>query len=766
MVKPESQTKDPSKGVEIFRPYARLISILGDQLISSKWVGVIELVKNCYDADASEVSVRFLGFDVIGQSPVIEIEDDGDGMSLDIIRNVWMKPATPNKLNQKTSKEKTQRYTKKGRVMQGDKGVGRFAIYKLGNYVEIFTKTEKTQEVNLTLNFREYAQNDEFADEEKVPEKFLDQIENEWKVNESPVCITNKKGKGTLIRISDFRNNWKEDDLGKLQIAFQRMIPPIIPNFKEKIVRDFDVKLYWNEREYPKSRMSFEEVIELAPFRFEGQIDEKGVLIYSYQHNKNEIFDEIDLFDDSQSKTHDLWNFPMFREQFLEFVDEKKQGNAIKIKKVAGDTIKRSKYWKVRRRPDVGPCSFFFYAFDWKNKLELKDYEEAFIKNNSVYLYRDFARVYPYGERGVDWLMLSKLRAEDRAGRYFSYNDLFGFIFITQEKNPQLRDAANREGLVNINGASDDFIALIQASLKVMKDFVEIDKHKDAIRKEKAFTTANKKFEESFEKLQKELLKTDEPEILKRAEAFFKTTNELVSQYKTKLSINEELAGLGMAVEKSSHDIFMLINKMIQNANDIVRRFDKGKLSAAALKQFFADLTESLDFLYQELQILQPLFRESRKVTKDISVRDTLERIQRYYRREFQFDIKFKIEDSSDIVIKTNLGLMLQVSINVLDNDIYWLKQKNTGKREILVRIDKAKEQVIIADNGPGINDDLAEIVFLEFYSTKADSGRGLGLYIAKELLERINANISVITTEGSKILPGANFLIQFNEAN
>jgi C4-dicarboxylate-specific signal transduction histidine kinase len=240
----------------------------------------------------------------------------------------------------------------------------------------------------------------------------------------------------------------------------------------------------------------------------------------------------------------------------------------------------------------------------------------------------------------------------------------------------------------------------------------------------------------------------------------------LVSQYKSKLSISEELAGLGMAVEKSSHDIFMLINKLRHNADDFAAKFEKNKLSAATVRQFLADLSESLEFLYEELQILQPLFRESRKVTKDISVRETLERIQRYYRREFQFDISFQIEGSTDIVIKTNLGLLLQVFINLIDNAIYWLKQKNSGKRKILIQINSNKKQVIIADNGPGISADLAEVIFLEFYSTKADTGRGLGLYIVEELLNRIHATISLITLENLKILSGANFLIQFDEDN
>ncbi len=760
MIDPTSQPEGshPTSGTEVFRPYARLISVLGDQLITSKWVGVIELVKNSYDADASRVTVRFLGFDEPGQSPVIEIEDDGDGMTVEIIRNVWMKPATPNKLLRKKSKD--LRFTKGGRLMQGDKGVGRFAIYKLGNLVEIFTKTRRTDEVALTLNFREYAQNDEFAEEE-FSHKFLDEIQNEWSVNPTPREIFGEQG--TLIRISDLRNAWKWDDLKRLKIAFQRMIPPIIPNFKEKIKRDFDVELLWNDTPFPAARMSFETIIDLAPYAFEGRIDAEGKLTFIYKHRNKELIDEIDLFASSDTASHDLWKLPMFREQFLREFDPKKE--KVRIKKGSGDESKLKKGWIMRRKPTLGGFSFFFYAFDfYKNRLELDKEQEEFIKENSVYLYRDFTRVFPYGEKGIDWLLLSKLRAEDRAGRYFSYNDLFGFVFITQEENPDLRDQASREGLVNNKGAYDDFVALIQAALKVMKDFVDIDKRRDEIRKEKAFTSANTTFQRAFEDLKKELESVDDEKTLKKAQAFFKATNVLVGQYKEKLAISEELAGLGMAVEKSSHDVFMLITKMIQNSNDIVRRFDNKRLSGDALKRFFEDLTQSLEFLYQELQILQPLFRESRKVVKDVSVKETFERIERYYRREFQFDIRFEIQ-GKDFTVHTNLGLLLQVFINLVDNSIYWLKQQQKKPRRIVVQLDSEARQVIVADSGPGIDPDLSEVIFLEFFSKKADSGRGLGLYIAKELLDRINANISLITLESTKVLPGANFLLDFREA-
>ena len=752
----DPNTKD--QGTEIFRPYARLVSILGDQLITSKWVGVIELVKNCYDADASQVKVRFLDFDNTG-SPVIEIEDDGDGMTLDIIRNVWMKPATPYKLNQKKSKDK--RYTEKGRLMQGDKGVGRFAVYKLGNHVEIFTKTQATDEVKLTLNFREYAANDEFSEDE-VPDRFLDQIENEWQVNLEPTRIKNENGKGTLIRITDLRNRWDYSDLTRLEVAFQRMIPPVIPNFADRITTDFDVQLFWGDDRFRRSTLRFEDIIALAPFSLEGSISERGVYTYIYKHNTREVVAELDLFDMSAIKTHDVWNLKLFNEQFLEKNLTGKSAKQIVVRKGQGtiEPVTKSK-WRIKRRPNVGDFSFFFYAFDWKNRLELDTAQETFIRDNSVYLYRDFTRVYPYGEKGIDWLMLSKLRAEDRAARYFSYNDLIGFVFISQQHNPRLRDAADREGLMNVDGASDDFVALIQAALKIMKDHVDVDKRRNELKREKAFTTANEKFNSAFIKLRTALEESNDKTTLTKAQSFFKAAHDLVDQYKEKLTITQELAGVGMAVEKSSHDIFVLLRRMIDNADDIVNRFEKGKLPVPTLRQFLSDLRENLDFIYQEVQILQPLFRVARKATKEVSVRDALERVERYYQRELKFKISFKIQGDPDIIIKTNLGLMLQVFINLMDNAIYWVEQKKTGKREILVRIDAGTNKVIFADNGPGINDDVAEIVFSEFYSTKAD-GRGLGLYIVSELLERIGASVSVITTDQLKILSGANLLIQF----
>ena len=44
------------------RPYARLLTMLGDQLIKNEQIAVLELIKNAYDADADWVKVSFEGF--------------------------------------------------------------------------------------------------------------------------------------------------------------------------------------------------------------------------------------------------------------------------------------------------------------------------------------------------------------------------------------------------------------------------------------------------------------------------------------------------------------------------------------------------------------------------------------------------------------------------------------------------------------------------------------------------------------------------------
>ena len=108
-------------------------------------VALTELVKNAYDADADEVSIAI---SEDGKNlPTVEIKDNGCGMTLDEIRQYWMKIGTTHKKEKPTS----QKY---GRPRTGEKGIGRFCCHRLGTVLKLSTCAE-IPDGNLTLQDRE-----------------------------------------------------------------------------------------------------------------------------------------------------------------------------------------------------------------------------------------------------------------------------------------------------------------------------------------------------------------------------------------------------------------------------------------------------------------------------------------------------------------------------------------------------------------------------------------------------------------------------------
>lgn len=735
------------QGKSPFEPYARLMNIIGDQLITDKKVAVIEIIKNSYDADAENVSVRFFNLKNFGSTylteqerPYIEIEDDGDGMPLTIIKEVWLRPATPYKLDKKKQK---LNFTAKKRVIQGEKGIGRFAIHKLGEKIEVYTKIVDANEIKLELDFTEF--NPEKADlfnQEPSSYKLLKDVENKWSVSDSPFEI--KKTKGTLIRIYNLRERWQQKDFEDLLKAINRLIPPNDPNsseFKISLIQDFNVKIYIEGKEFTSpSLVRFDDVIERAPFQLKGWISENGIVNFFYKAIKTNrtIIRDVNLLNEIElaKYNYDSW--------------------AIK-----------NWFNKMDRKPHCGEIQFSLYAYDLTSIEKTSDTKDlkAFIKDNFVYVFRDGVRVYPFGEQGFDWLNLDKLRAYYKAGQFLSYNDLVGFVYISQKNNPLLRDTTSREGLVNIDNAYDDFKFLLTAVVEIFTAETKIDKEKTKLIKNESFKNSNEIVVRSFNNLKRNLEMIDDKETLTKANIFLSTVQKHSDLMKERMETVEDLAGLGMAVEKASHDALMLLSQMRINIQQFLTKAHNKDYTNAEAIEMLVNLDDSLNIVYEEMQVIQPLFKFQRKAIQDVSIYDSIEKVKKYFRRDLERKIEIKIIKDKDIVIPTNNGLILQVLINVLDNAIYWVNKGDSLTKEIAFKLNTDSKSLIIADNGPGIRDDVSPMVFNEFFSLKAD-GRGLGLYIVKEILLRIGAEISLLESESEKILPGANFIIKFNNEN
>lgn len=118
----------------------------------------------------------------------------------------------------------------------------------------------------------------------------------------------------------------------------------------------------------------------------------------------------------------------------------------------------------------------------------------------------------------------------------------------------------------------------------------------------------------------------------------------------------------------------------------------------------------------------------------------------------------------SPLVAKTTDAVLLQLLLNLFDNAVFWLQQTSIPNKKIEVLLDGNKGQMTFSDNGPGIEKDDAPYIFEPFYSGKGDEGRGLGLYIARQLLERNEYSIELAELQSEKILSGANFIINLFE--
>jgi signal transduction histidine kinase len=726
-----------------FRPYARLMNVIGDQLITDKKVAVIEIIKNSYDADASIVKVRFCNMSNVGfnslpkeEQAYIEIEDDGCGMSLDVIKNVWLRPATPNKFDKKKRKEIR---TVKGRIVQGEKGIGRFAIHKLGEKIDLLTKAKGENEVKLEMNFVDFNPDDANLFNQPADYKLLDEVANNWYVQNPPERVTNESG--TIIRIYNIRELWSANDYKELYQNIQRMMPPVDDNARllgVDFVQDFSIEMYKEGNLYVDEDVrTFADVIERAQFSMIGNVDENGDVHFQYKSlsPKRVITDTVNVLDDSalSIRNYSLYGTKWFKDN--------------------------------NRLPQCGPFSFTFYAFDLKNKdLTILDKDlEKFIKENFVFVMRDGIRVYPYGEKGIDWLDLDKLRSTYRAGQFISYNDLTGFVYISQEKNQLLRDATNRQGLVNDRGCYNDFKSLVTAVTEIFNYEIKIDKNKKAIQKRATIKQSNKALQNSLERLQRSLEKSKNLETLELSNKFFDAYKKHIDVIMDRMETVEDLAGLGMAVEKSSHDSIRILSLMAQNVKSFKKRVIRHNYQEQELIELFDELEENLNMVHEDMQMIQPLFKIQRQAIKNVSIKVCIAKVVRYFRNDIDGKIETnldKIED--DLAIKTNAGLILQILINLIDNAIYWLGKSGKPDKRIHFAISPINRTLIIGDNGNGIRADVVPLVFNEFFSMKSN-GRGLGLYIVRELLLRINAKIEVIGNPKDKILPGANFIIKFD---
>jgi signal transduction histidine kinase len=690
MTELQSSASAERSGTARLRPRARLISLIGEDLISDEPVAVVELVKNAYDADANAVTIRFDGADTL------IVEDDGHGMDLNTVLSAWFEPGT-------ISKRRTDR-SPRGRTYQGAKGIGRFASARLAE--SLYLESRVNPEAEGVMVLFEWGAFDD--------QSYLDEIEVAWDVG-SPLGL----GRGTRLTLSRLRKRWTEDDYQELHSRLSRLISP----FDE--VTDFEINLEIARHPELSGQVQPPQLLAHPRYQLTGAVKANG------------------RFDGS------LWNDGVLARE----ITAKKLGEA-------GDT------------PECGPFAVEIRVWDRDREgldpLALRlsqsvvEIRRTLDNYSGVSIYRDGFRVYPYGQRGNDWLRLDNRSRQNPVLR-LANNQIVGAIKISRDSNPDLRDRSTREGLV-LNDAYQSLERWFKEAL------AQIEEYRYGVRPRRATGAPPEPLFEAFDlrdtvSQARQALGADHPVAALFAQ-LERQVNEGVERVQEVFSRLLMSAGLGQMVDIVIHEIGAPIGKINRQVDILERRIvssPDAKL-AASIVPMLTSIKGWLEQIHNLRQRLDPQTAGRRGRATSFDVRQEVDDTFRLYGALLAGQlIHWRVESPPEPVqVFMARSALAQVLANLVDNAIYWLiRSRGSGKGgTILAAVERRGGgfAVSISDDGPGVPEQDRGDIF-EPYFTRKPNGIGLGLYIARLVIEPYGR---LIYNESGP-LPGACFEAQFD---
>ncbi len=739
-----------------FKPKARLLLQLGDQLIRNEKIALSELIKNSYDAGAKNVVVTMndIADDEYFKNAVITIEDDGVGMNLDIIKNVWMEPGT----NYKENKYNDNFIGNLGRRPIGEKGIGRFGIHKLGNIIKIVSKKVDSAEVVFEIDWNDFKSNDYLSDK---------QI-NIYERKDTLFC----DGKtGTYIEIRGLHNPWTQKEYRDLYRSAFTLSSPF------ETIDKFDLTINTNLFDWTEKLLTLHDIKRHALWYFECEVEE-------VKNDNNNLETKITNFLYRFQPTSQMEVSPKIitiDDDFIKinpYIRLEKDKSALKQEeekyKLELQEYKKNKTLPVPKKPEkffdpslenIGKITIKGYIFDFDpDTLELSDIEDIagfkeYTKaNGGVRVYRDNMRIYDYGEDGNDWLKMDAKRINQPTVKIANRN-IISAVFLDGFTSRGLIEKTNREGFIE-NDDYEYFKGVVSSVINRVNKLRVIDKEalkRTYFEEQDSTINANVLIEKTKNKISKYITDTKNKEevlgLIERVEENYNSVKDIVLKS----------SGAGLAYSLVMHEIEKMISSLEQSVKD--KDYEELFEISKALSSAIDNITSLL----------------SNDKVKLISVFDILNKAFYFFKRRFK---KHEIEiiknfENKEYVINCLNSLSVNAIMNIMDNSIYWLgywqkDMKSHGKIYVDILEKEDFIDVIIADNGKGfyISEDIAK---LPFKTTKDENlGKGLGLYFVNEIMKQNDGYFKIITNKSFKkeelkipdeFLNGATIILQFRKA-
>lgn len=666
--------------MNIFKPRARLLLELGNQLIGNENIAISELSKNAYDADATNVKIELKNIDSKKKGQII-IEDNGSGMNLDIIENVWLELGTDYRKKQISKGEKSPKFE---RLPLGQKGVGRFAVHKLGKQVEIITKKEGFKECVIKINWNDFE-----------TEKYLEDVKIQIVEREEEYFLKSKTG--TKIIINELWKEWDRALVREIHRSINSICSPIKSpsSFSvELIIKDLD------KSDWLKDLLSYKDVLNFSLFKVKA-VFENGEVNYKYEFVP-------------KGKLKGLKNRVKNGKIFLKNLTDRNK-NKLDINK-----FKISRFEMEFFMYDFTPKILNEYISDIKG---LKD----FMKNNSgIKVYRDGVRVYDYGEPDNDWLELDLMRVQ-KVSNSISRNLVLGSVYLDSSKTKSLEEKTNREGFIE-DGQFELFRQIIidtivQINMDRLSDKIIL---KEERLKEPVLDDIDNLREKIENKISEKKLKK---ELIKYVDDIEKDFKEVRDRLITTSSV-------GMNFSIAIHEIQKIIlelNKKIGSAtqNERVKILVKHLYS---LLRSYTRLISRKGFSQNSLKSL---------------TKEALFGVE--FRLKYH-NIKLEEDFKKDFECKTIQRMIISSIMNLIDNSIWWIENKNPAIKKIYVGIKSigGNPAIIIGDNGTGFQDNLEYLI--EPFISRKKYGMGLGLHIVNEIMKEHKGRLKILSKKESGV--------------
>ncbi|MFQ8630729.1 MAG: ATP-binding protein [Intestinibacter bartlettii] len=730
-----------------FKISSRAAILLGRESVSKVDGAIIELIKNTYDADAT---ICILCFDIENDS--IYIIDNGKGMTEEILNNYWMTIGTNNK--------KIEYKSTKNRIKSGEKGIGRFALDRLGSKCELYTKNEESEKlIKWSTNWSDFEESGTTLDEMEAEFEFLDKsyeaiipheiYDDLMKYDESIDFST-----GTLIKAMNLRDNWNDNNIINIISSLGFLIPP---EGKD----DYEILTM-------KSLDSFPQVVENEmgeeyDYRIKATFDgEKfNISLYRNEFDLNKI--PKDIFDKEFFK-----QFPFTYEDFY-----KKEINYIySIENLMSSSAKTY----INLIKNIGNFKFD-YTF-MKLTLSHKDKENFYYKeiskqrkswmnnNGGIKIYRDNFLVRPYGipdSNAYDWIGLDARKTNSPASITHSSGNWavrnaqgYGYVQISRVYNENILDKASREGVIeneyfktfkdvlkNIISIFERDRASIARNFKLYND--EINKKK--IIKNKGSEIAKKVLEKKDKKVEK-YTEEDVDTLAKAVKYFEEEKDELIDEIKMLRS----LATNGLITTTITHDLKGLSSRLIvrgENLNKAIEYSD-----TMMIRRSLEDLNKDDIFLKAWIEVVTNQIKKDKRkrLKKDLVkvISDTIFIIKPILEQK-RICVKFK-KNGKEFFKKIFVTDFEAILYNLIVNSIESFEKSNVHQKIINIDLD-IKDSFIIhyKDNGKGLEDSFKNPNDIFNYGTTSKYdiegnkiGTGLGMYIVASTLSEYNAKYNL----------------------